>query len=88
MFDERMLLALLNLFVCSGIAVMSFCRLNAMPRGMTLVRIAPYALMLTGALVSASQPWLDQWPTRGQVFYSVAVFVYFFSMRSGAKRSC
>ena len=81
MVETNLTLALLNFLLGGGISVVIGCRINALQPGLPVWQITPYALMLTGGLVSAFQPWMGHWPTGNQVFYSAAVFVYLVSTR-------
>lgn len=81
MVETKLAMALLNLIFGVGISVMIGCRINALPPGLATWRIAPHALMLTGGLVTAFQPWMGHWPAPNQVFYSAAVFIFLLSTR-------
>lgn len=81
MVETKLVLALANMFFGIGISVITFCRINALPQGFSVLRTVPYAMLLTGGLASALQPWMDYWPTPQQVFCSAAFFLYIFSTR-------
>ena len=76
MVEMKLAMAMLNLCLGISISAVIGCRINALPPGLPVWQIAPYALMLTGGLVSAFQPWMGHWPTPNQVFYSAVVFIY------------
>lgn len=82
MVETKLALALLNLCLSIGISVISFCRINDLPPGLPFRQIVPYALMLTGGLVSGLQPWMGYWPTPNQVFLCAAFFAYLISTRT------
>lgn len=81
MAEAKLVLALINLILGAGISVVAFCRLTECPTGLSVIKIAPYALMMSGGLASAFQPWMGHWPTPNQVFFSAAFFVYVLSTR-------
>lgn len=81
MVETKLAIALLNFCLGISISAVIGCRINALAPGLPFWRIAPYALMLTGGLVSAFQPWMGYWPTPHHVFYSAAVFIYLVSTR-------
>ena len=84
MAEAKLILAMCNLLLGVGISITAFCRLTACPPGLSPIKILPYALMLSGGLASALQPWMGYWPTPNQVFFSAAFFIYALSTRPRA----
>lgn len=81
MAETKLILALINLILGVSISVLAFCRICELPDGTPMRKIVPYALMLSGGLASALQPWMGYWPTPNQVFFATAFFSYAYSTK-------
>lgn len=87
MVEAKLLLAIVNLIVGLWAAAVCFCRLVHLKPGTPVLKVAPHALMLTGSLVMAFQPWLGHWPTEGHVFCMFAILVYLLHARGGMPKT-
>lgn len=83
-WDERLLLALLNFALASGIGWACLCRVSVMSGADTrkLTRAAYAALMLGAAASGLSPMLLREWPGWGDVLMNGAVLLY---MASGIR---
>lgn len=82
MVETKLAIALLNLCLSVSISAVIFCRINALPSGISFWRAAPYAFALTGGLAWGLQPWFGRWPGYVEVAISVLVLLYLLSKRS------
>lgn len=80
-WDSRLLLALLNFILASGIGYACLCRISVMSGGSTLkVTRAAYAVLFVAAAASGLSPLLfREWPSYPDVMINGAVLLHLLS---------
>ena len=77
-FETRVVLALVNLAICTGIGWSCLCRFAAMSRDTTCCHYrALYVFVFVAASASGFAPWLfREWPGPGQIVLAFASLAY------------
>lgn len=85
---EHYLFAFSNFMLAAALCVVVVCRLNNLPRNSPFRTQCIYALCMLAGVVSASQPWVGEWPRWASISSTGALLLYMMFSRPAPLDCC